>query len=611
VKADLKTIRHRFALPMLGKELVEQAARKRTYVTRTLYAALLFGIGALILYEELGSTINPLYMLGRGRELFLIIVALQFAGIYIFLPALMCGVIAQEREKDSLVLLLLTDLRPWELLFEKYLSRLLPMLYYLLLALPLMAVAYSFGGFSTNEIISAVLMTVVTCIQVGALSLAMSAYCRSVASAFIATYAVGAAIYLLPLLCVVALAILTHSTVNQIADEEFVLMFMPFFWFYKAGGDWAELILGMFASLLPAGIALLLARYWLVNRALVRPGNALLTVFKTLDRFFHRANRVTGGIVLYQSKETLPEDRPVAWWELTKRGVGKAHYLFRILTVFLLPVLFIIVSVIAFSRPGRTNQIEVLSGTLFVVWPLALLFMSAQSASVFATDRSRQTLDVLLTTPMAGRQILLEKTAALKRLAAILLVPVLLTIGTEVWWETWPWTSVGYGGEHNFIRATRYLSVALGMALISFPLVGWFSIWVGMYIRNQLRAIVTAIVLLLLWIAGWPFLVFFTGNVFFPHSHRFSEEVPMHLSLASPLLFVVFNEFDDLDQYDVPVWLNIIGNLCFWSFLWWFLRWQCLRNVDRLLGRVSESGGAVPVDTDLKSAAAGYNTGIS
>src|SRR5262245_86896 len=142
-----------FGLPLLGKELIEQAARKRTYVIRTLYASLLFFVCCLMFYDTLriGAT-SPFAVLGRGRQMYDILVGLQFAGIYLFMPALACGVITHEKERASLQLLFLTRLGPWTILFEKLTSRLVPMFGFLLLSLPLLAYAYTLGGISPGHL---------------------------------------------------------------------------------------------------------------------------------------------------------------------------------------------------------------------------------------------------------------------------------------------------------------------------------------------------------------------------------------------------------------------------------------------------------------------------
>src|ERR1043166_1922781 len=98
----MKSLPFRLDLPLLGKELVEQAARKRTYLLRILYAGLLF-TGFLVYFNRLFSAAgdNAFSVFGRGREMFDFLVKIQFAGICIFLPVMMAGAIAYEKERDS------------------------------------------------------------------------------------------------------------------------------------------------------------------------------------------------------------------------------------------------------------------------------------------------------------------------------------------------------------------------------------------------------------------------------------------------------------------------------------------------------------------------------
>src|SRR5260370_34325225 len=138
-----------FGLPLLGKELIEQAARKRTYVVRVGYAVVLSAICSLVFYGKLEeAAASPLAVLGTGRELYLVLVYVQFAGVYLFMPAMTCGVLTQEKERASLQLLFLTRLVPWTILFEKLLGRLIQMLGFFLLSVGRRAVAYSLGGIS-------------------------------------------------------------------------------------------------------------------------------------------------------------------------------------------------------------------------------------------------------------------------------------------------------------------------------------------------------------------------------------------------------------------------------------------------------------------------------
>lgn len=576
--------RQRLRWPLVTKELLEQAARRRTYVLRVVYAGLLYLVGGMMLYEQLGRGVNPLWALGRGRELFQLLVALQFAGIYLFLPALLCGVIAQEKERDSLVLLLLTELTPWRIAGQKLLSRLLPMSIYLLLALPLVAVAYAFGGFGVTHLLAAALTLTVCVVQVGCIALMLSAYARSTAGAYLGTYLVGGLLYALPLLLSALGYIATRGRMLRRVDEEWLGLFIPPFWFYETyNRGLGSLCLGLLPALGTALISFVLAVVFVKRRALLRPRNVLLGFFRTLDALFKRANKLTGGVVLYEPKSALPGDQPVAWWELTKRAVGQPQYLMRILVVFLLPTLFVVSGVVALTQPGYRRNNEALSVTLFLTWPLVALLMVVQGASIFATERARQTLEVLLTTPMTGRELVQQKTAALRRLGLVLMTPLLLLIGVETWWETWPWTVVDGNGSH-FERAMIYLAAALGSVFINLPMIGWLGMWIGMRVKRHAQALLTAVGALVLWVAGWPVLYVVVWELWLDPLWGGRDVVwPV---LLSPATLIPFAEFDDLDDFHIPVWAAIVISHAMSLGVLWYFRRRCLRGADQLLGRV-------------------------
>ncbi|RPI84850.1 MAG: hypothetical protein EHM42_07180, partial [Planctomycetaceae bacterium] len=65
MRAPPNVFRH--GLPLLAKELIEQAARRRTYIVRLLYAVLLQLFGFLLASDMLrGLSNNPWGVLGQG-----------------------------------------------------------------------------------------------------------------------------------------------------------------------------------------------------------------------------------------------------------------------------------------------------------------------------------------------------------------------------------------------------------------------------------------------------------------------------------------------------------------------------------------------------------------
>ncbi len=225
-----------FSLPLLAKELIEQAARKRTYVIRVLYAVLLFFASVMFFHDTLQvSSASPLAVLGRGKDMFVVLVALQFAGVYFFMPAMTCSVVTHEKERASLQLLFLTRLGPWTILFEKLLSRLIPMFGFLLLSLPLLAFAYTLGGISPEFLASGIWLLMLAVIQTGTLALACSTFFRTTVGAFIWTYLLGLFMFFGPALGWLLVYSLTGFQIENAARAWFpmfnsVEMFMlPFF----------------------------------------------------------------------------------------------------------------------------------------------------------------------------------------------------------------------------------------------------------------------------------------------------------------------------------------------------------------------------------------------
>ena len=91
-------------LPLLTKELIEQSARLRTWVTRTSYLGLLF-LFFLLNASAFWDTGNVRAMLGSGRHLFNLLMGLQFFGVYVITPLASFGLITSEKERDSLQML--------------------------------------------------------------------------------------------------------------------------------------------------------------------------------------------------------------------------------------------------------------------------------------------------------------------------------------------------------------------------------------------------------------------------------------------------------------------------------------------------------------------------
>ena len=579
-------LRRRTTLPLLTKELVEMAARKRTYVLRVVYAVLLFLVFGAMLYAMLDQAgASPMSVLGQGRQLFAMLIVLQFVGIYLFLPAMMCSAITAEKERDAMQLLLITDLRPWEILFSKFIGRLTPMLTFLMLSLPLLAIVYAFGGLSQGLIAAAVVALAATIFQVGAFCLMVSSWARTTVAAFIGCYIGLAAFYFLP---VIAMAILDTTHTVRI-DGQIAFLLVPFVEFGMVWDRWSwgggtpsilEMALYMTPTLLSGIVFLIVARVVLVRRALLTPTSFLRGLFKVFDKFFNNANAMTGGVVLVKERSELPGDKPVKWLEIHQRALGQFRYLMRIFVLLEAPVAIFVTIIVSLEVHG-TNA-EALSVVYFLIWPIAALLVAVQAAGSFSAERRRQTLDVLLTTPMTGREIVKEKFSALLRLMWVVALPLLTVIAVEAWWE-FGWNErYGNISTRAWSETSFYLIGSLLCVVIYLPMVAWLSILISLIVRHPNRAMLTAVGVLVIWCAAPPILLVLIYELLWRAGN---DEIWATLCWLSPVLAVAVIEFNEFDEFLFGPWAMLTLNFLLYGGITLVLRWLCLSRADRYLGR--------------------------
>lgn len=539
--------------PLLEKELTELAARKRTYVIRVLYVLLLFLI--FIVELEVAERVDAGgTTLGIGVKLAATAVALQLAGILVLLPATVCGVITREKERGSLVLLLVTDLEPWEIILQKLGSRLVPMYSLLILSVPMLAIAYAYGGVTVTQIVLAVAMLLLAALQVGSYAVLCSAYCRTTNGAFFATY-LGVALGALP----------------------------QWSWL-TAWGHWPDMILGTWggiaaASQIPALamylgsslLFLLLAKRVLVQRAFVRPQNRLLAVFRRLDRVMNGINRLFGGIHVLKPQRVLPGSQPIAWREFTTQALGRIHYQVRV--VIFLEALVILFA-IQHPYQVRGAAVSPISNGVYVLWVIAVSLIVVLGTGVVASERSRGTLEVLMTTPMRGWDVVRQKAEVVLRYCKVFWVPFLTLFLLRV----------GSGDPYSGFYAGRghtgfYVFASAAVVALALPAVTWIAIAIGLRVQHRVRGILTTYVVIIAWWGAPFFLVFSDFGAPFVYDDLLFGLSPAYLIVRLERLSsgYFFSSGPEVLQYFVALGF-------FWAVAA-VARRYCMDRADKALGR--------------------------
>ncbi|HLM82559.1 MAG TPA: ABC transporter permease subunit [Terriglobales bacterium] len=162
--------------PMIRKELRQRMRERRGWLLPSLYLVVL---GAVVTFAYFVTTAD------RGRSniqgstvgvaLFLTLAYSQLALLLLLVPIFSAGSITIEKEQRTLAGLLTSLLTSAQIWWGKFVSSLLFVLLLLVTSLPVLSMAFAFGGIGPWEIFSA---TVTTVLILGCMS-AIGLYCSS------------------------------------------------------------------------------------------------------------------------------------------------------------------------------------------------------------------------------------------------------------------------------------------------------------------------------------------------------------------------------------------------------------------------------------------------
>jgi hypothetical protein len=257
------------------------------------------------------------------------------------------------------------------------------------------------------------------------------------------------------------------------------------------------------------------------------------------------------------------------------------HYLVRILVAVEIPTAILCGIFASIDYGGQAEFLSVVAAFLAA---LATIALSVQAANTIVSERVQQTLEVLLTTPLSGRDIVRQKARALNRLAWVAAVPLLTVFGTECWLEA--------GMSRYSEKADGWLAYAVcavSLVAIYLPMIVWLSLWIGLGVQTRFRAIVTALVTLVLW-CGLPIFVMLTLFAIngFASIAESESALTRSIGVLSPLLVGILNEGGNLHEFPWDIgspWPVLAFNAVFYGTITLILRRHALANADHWLRR--------------------------
>jgi ABC-type transport system involved in multi-copper enzyme maturation permease subunit len=426
--------------PMLFYDLLRIARRTRYFLLRGLYAlALSLLLAWFFLVWRVDSpadTMSAKEIAQFAETFFYTFICLQFLVVVVLTPAYTAGAIAEEKERRTLEFILATDLRNREIVLSKLATRLANLALLILTGLPILSFLQFLGGVDPNLVLVGFALTALSMISLAGLGMLNSVLTKRPRDAIALTYLSAAAYLLLSGASWLLLSPnLGLSTFPSTDDWQSPVTVEDCVYGFNTGNIVALCV--QLGSLIANGKNIadslpgMLRDYAIFHGsvALLCSGWAVLRLRAVaLSQSYGKSQKVSWRARLWRRPHV--GQHPMLWKELFAEPGLRFNAFSRIVVVVLIaasfiPVVFIFADYVdQIGRPTLSQGwnyrygnstwlaesmnywVRVL-GT--IVACLMLLAVAARAASSLSSERDRQTLDGLLTSPLDGNAILFAK----------------------------------------------------------------------------------------------------------------------------------------------------------------------------------------------------------
>jgi len=428
--------------PILSREILTTPRDARHFVLRAGYVGALF----VLMYTAGQATFGWQQMrnLGDmarfGSLLFQLFSLVQLALVTFFAPLFAASRVAQEKDRQTLILLLMTDLRNRELVLGKLLASLLPVVVLVAVSAPVFTIISMLGGVSLEQIGWSLALSAGTGLAAGSWG-SLVAFWREKTFQTLAISVLGLVLFIGVVEAVVALAG-ADSAVGRLLvfGDPFrgmLLILNPLAARPEAARASVPALNYVLAML---GLAVI-ANFVAIARLRVwNPSRSLAELLKEGDE--------AAGSTRSATREIW--SNPVIWREIRTRAYGRKVIFIKLayLVVFLIAAAYVLQA----QRTAAGMVLGMISpeGFAFVVVGLvSLLLLNAQSVTALTSERDAKTLELLLVTDITAREFIFGKIGGvLYNMREILLLPLVglgwFAFEQRLSWENFTYVALGF-----------------------------------------------------------------------------------------------------------------------------------------------------------------------
>ena len=406
--------------PIFTREAVAAPRRTRLYLSRSVYVLSLFLLlctGYLVLAGT--QTLRTAGDFSRfGGWMFVMLAPLQMLVLGFQAAVTAASSVAQEKDRRTLILLLLTRISGFELVVGKTLASLLGVVSMLAAALPLFLSLTLIGGVSVGQVLDVFLVTLVTLIATASLGTVIGLWREK-------SFQTIAATLLIIALWIVLWELVAQGTVFGLGTEVATIL-SPVRALTTATQPLADLavggvrppvvysiaMLGLSVAINAWGIARV--RVWNPSREVrgFTPQAETAVVPSTLPE--------TSGVAGTASTWKIREPRkvwnnPILWREIRTRAYGNKILIIRIAYV----VLFLLAAAVVWNlvQTGAATERPEISGRSFpaatlpmaAILVISLVIVNALAVNSITSERDVLAIDLLLVTDLTPREFVFGK----------------------------------------------------------------------------------------------------------------------------------------------------------------------------------------------------------
>jgi ABC-type Na+ efflux pump permease subunit len=412
--------------PIFAREWLTLPRRPRHYLARSFYLLVLWVL-ALTAWQitvgwEQAATLGDTARF--GLFLFQVFTYVQLALLLFFSALSAASTIAQEKDRRTFVLLLLTDLRNYEIVLGKLLGSLLQILLLLAGMVPILFLNVLLGGVAPFQVLEATVVLATTAVAAGSLGALVALWRDKTFQALALTV-----LFLVLYFCLVhALALLPayvawitphdvdqwqsrllpYVALQEVLEPPAVIPIIPVAYAFA-------ICMGVLSVLLN-GWGILKLRKWNPR------GEPIMQRERPEDEAIDRAKAHAAP-----GKVRHVWANPILWREIATRAYGRRTLLIKF--AYLLVVGLVGYYALGPSQPGEWAAAK----GLVPIGILSLILVSAQAVTAITSERDLGALDLLLVTDLTPKEFIFGKLLGILYNTWVYLLPPLVLTGIYAW----------------------------------------------------------------------------------------------------------------------------------------------------------------------------------